>query len=453
MPGAALSRWTMTYFAAALAFLLLGETMMVAGFGFPSAPLRGPETLMLVHVITIGWLTLLMLGALLQFVPVLVGHSMRKERLALPALLLIIVGLVCLEAGFAALAGVAPLYTYDLAAGAAALVLGIALAVTIIGLTLWQARPLSVPARFVAIGIGCLFVTALLGGTFASELSGVAESEIASRLVLDGLPIHVILGLGGWMSFTAIGVSYRLLMMFMLSPDSAARVSRAVLWIGAAALMLVAGGVPFIIAFAAPLNASLTIAAILGVLVVGLYASDVVRIYRRRVRKTVELNSSASVGAYGALLASAVLFAILFIDNGENTVAALTYLFVFGWLSGLGLAQLFKIIPFLTWLECYGPILGKAPTPRVQDLVREKDAAIWFTLYYASVAAGTICILSGQATLFRGVCLVQFLATIFIVAQYVRARCLADVTPALQPPAGARRPNLFLSRSLEETAK
>ncbi|PSH61995.1 hypothetical protein CU102_26260 [Phyllobacterium brassicacearum] len=447
MPGAALSRWTMTYFAAALLFLILGETMMVAGYGFPSAPLRAPETLMLVHIVAIGWLTLLMLGALLQFVPVLVGRSLRAQRLALPALLLILVGLLCLEAGFAALAGMVPLYTSDLAAGAAALVLGVAMAVMIIGLTLWQARPLTAPARFVAIGIGCLVVTAMLGGAFALELSGIAENEIFSRLDLNGLSIHAVLGLGGWMSFTAIGVSYRLLMMFMLSPDSAARVDRAVLWIGAGALMLVAAGVPFIIAFAAPLTASLTIAGILGVVVVGLYVSDVVRIYRKRVRKTVELNSSASVGAYGALVASAALLAIVYFDHGDYAAAALTYAFVFGWLTGLGLAQLYKIIPFLTWLECYGPVLGKSPTPRVQDLVREKGASVWFVIYYASVAAGTICILSAQANLFRGTCLVQLLATLVIVAQYVRARCLADVAPALQLPHGARRPNLFLSRS------
>lgn len=446
MPGVALSRWTMTYFATALLFLLLGETMMAAGYGFPSAPLRAPETLMLVHVVTIGWLTLLMLGALMQFVPVLVGRSLRAERLALPGLLLIVTGLLCLEAGFADLAGLVPFDTYDLAAGAAALVVGIAIAILIIGVTLWQARPLTMPARFVAIGIGCL-ATAMLGGAFALELSGIAENETSSRLVPNGLPIHAILGLGGWMSFTAIGVSYRLLMMFMLSPDSAARVSRTVLWMGAGALMLVAGGVPFIIAFAAPLNASLTVAGILGVAIVGLYASDVVRIYRKRMRKTVELNSSASAGAYGALVASAVLSATLYFDNRENMVGALTYLFVFGWLTGLGLAQLYKIVPFLTWLECYGPVLGKSPTPRVQDLVREKDATVWFALYYASVAAGTLCLLSGEPNLFRDACLVQLLATVVIIAQYVRARRLADVTPALQLPAGTRRPNLFLSRS------
>lgn len=446
MPGAALSRWTMTYFAAALTFLLAGETMMVAGYGFPSAPLGAPETLMLVHFIAIGWLTLLMLGALLQFVPVLVGRSLRAEALALPAFLLIVIGLLCLEAGFAALAGIVPFETYDLAGGAVALVIGLAIATTVVALTLWQARPLTVPACFVAIGIGCLVATAMLGGAFALELSGIAENEISSRLVLNGLPIHAVLGLGGWMGFTAIGVSYRLLMMFMLSPDSAARVSRTVLWTGAGALLLVAGGVPFVIAFAAPLSASLRVAGVLSLVVVGLYASDVVRIYRKRVRKTVELNSSASVGAYGALVASAMLLAVLYLDYSENAVAALTYIFVFGWLTGLGLAQLYKIIPFLTWLECYGPVLGKSPTPRVQDLVREKDASVWFALYYASVAAGTLCLLSGESDLFRDACLVQLLATAVIVAQYVRARRLADVAPALRLPAGTRRPNLFLSR-------
>ena len=46
-------------------------------------------------------------------------------------------------------------------------------------------------------------------------------------------------------------------------------------------------------------------------------------------------------------------------------VGAVVFLSAFGWLSGFMLAQMYKIVAFLTWLEVYGPVLGKAPTPRV----------------------------------------------------------------------------------------
>src|SRR5690242_7104784 len=105
MPMASLSRWTMSYFAAALAFLLAGEALGVAGLGYPAARLAESATLVFVHLVTIGWLSLAMAGALLQFVPVLVSRPLAFPRLALPTLLALILGLILLCAGFATLAG------------------------------------------------------------------------------------------------------------------------------------------------------------------------------------------------------------------------------------------------------------------------------------------------------------------------------------------------------------
>ncbi|MDI1266016.1 MAG: hypothetical protein PS018_22460, partial [bacterium] len=100
-----ISRWTMSYYAMAVAWLTVALALMVAGVGFPAADLVSPDTLVLVHVVCIGWLSLAMCGALFQFVPVLVAKPLFAERWALPALGLLSAGLASLLAGFLAVGG------------------------------------------------------------------------------------------------------------------------------------------------------------------------------------------------------------------------------------------------------------------------------------------------------------------------------------------------------------
>ena len=94
MTAGNLSRWTISYFAVAIAWLLGSEALMVAGFGFPESSLASPDTLALVHMVCVGWLSLVVCGALFQFVPVLVAKPLFAEALALPALVLLSTGLV-----------------------------------------------------------------------------------------------------------------------------------------------------------------------------------------------------------------------------------------------------------------------------------------------------------------------------------------------------------------------
>ncbi|MCF1449311.1 cbb3-type cytochrome c oxidase subunit I [Agrobacterium vitis] len=445
MPGATLSRWTMSYFAAALAFLVVGEGMMVLGFGYPAVDIAAPQTLVIVHTVVIGWLGLLMSGALLQFVPVLVARPLWGARLAFPALAAIIVGLLCLLSGFIALGGDAGWAIYDLPAGAGLLALGFGLLIGIFAVTLLQARPLPLPARFVAVGLMSLAGTVALGVCFALTLSGLGHADHATALLVNGVSLHAILGLGGWMTFTAMGVSYRLLAMFMLSPENERASQRVVWWAGAAALALVAGAVPVVIALDAGVPGMLLAAATLGLLATAVYAADVVRLYRQRKRRLMELNSRVSLGAFTALFATiAIAVLVATSGRGDESVAALAYVTVFGWLTGLGLAQLYKIVPFLTWLECYGPVLGRLPTPRVQDLVDERKAMRWFLLFFAAVALATLALLAQQPALFRLAAFSQLVATVFLVLEFVRARRLAHVSITLQLPGGAVRPNLFL---------
>jgi hypothetical protein len=92
-------------------------------------------------------------------------------------------------------------------------------------------------------------------------------------------------------------------------------------------------------------------------------------------------------------------------------------------------------------------VLGKAPTPRVQDLVVEKRARKWFYLYFAAVWLSTLALCAGQPLAFRGLALLLVIATLGLIAELVRARRLADVKTAVRLPAGVRRPRLFMALS------
>jgi len=235
--------------------------------------------------------------------------------------------------------------------------------------------------------------------------------------------------------------------MFMLAPELERTSTKAAAYLGAAALALAILGGVLAIMLEASLTFVLLAAGSLGLLALVLYGADVVHLYRARKRPHLELNSRMAAFAMVSLAAAVVLIlALLALGRLADQVGAVVFLVAFGWLSGLGLAQLYKIVAFLTWLECYGPVLGKSQTPRVQDLVVEPRAVRWFWLYFLGVWAGTAALVGGQPPVFRVCVAAMLIATGAIVAQLVRTRLLVDVTAALRMPEGAKRPQLLFSQ-------
>lgn len=442
MPGASLSRWTLTYFACALLCLVAAEGLMAMGFGYPGAAIEAPETLILVHLVAIGWLSLLLCGALFQFVPVLVARPLLGEALPPVALVFIILGLTALLSGFAGMGGLVDIPASAMPLGGLLLIIGFGLVIVSLGRTLWAARPLAMPARFVVVGLAALAATALFGESFALILSGLVGGEAALSLLLNGVPLHALLGLGGWMSFTAMGVSYRLLAMFMLAPETERFSTSVVLATGTLTLALLAAATPFAMAAGAGVAGMLLAAAVTGLCALGVYGSDMLALYRQRKRRNIELNAIAAIGAFGALLAACLLLVFLLLSGSLPAhVGALTYLFAFGWLGGLGLAKLYKIVAFLTWLECFAPVLGKRQTPRAQDLVDERHAAPWFGVYYLAVGLGTLTLLVDLPLAFQLFAFSQLVATLAIIRHLYRSRELLNVPPDLR--RGFVRPHPF----------
>jgi hypothetical protein len=446
--GTSLCRWAISYFAVAIAWLLLAEVLIVAGFGFPNHDIDGPDTLVIVHMISIGWLSTVLCGALFQFVPVLVARSLYAERWTLPALALLTLGLTVLLAGFLTLGGHFNGPRWLLPVGAGLLIAGFALVVANLGMTLWLARPLPTPARFVAGGLACVCVTAAFGGLFSLVLSGTAIAAQWPDLLVSGVPIHALAGLGGWLTFTAMGVSYRLLAMFMLAPDSDARLGRLAWLAGITALAVALVGGVLALWRMTGLNLALLLAAAAALLSLAVYGRDVLGLYKARKRRALELNTRMSLVALASLVAAAIL-SVAFVATGSfsSHVAALVFLVAFGWLTGLVLANLYKIVPFLTWLETYGPVMGRVPTPRVQDLVAERRALKWFVLFFAGSWTATLMLLIDASLGFRFAVAVVTLATLGLSEEFIRARRLTDVAEPLRLPTGAAMPHLLVTRN------
>lgn len=446
MVGVALSRWTMSYFATAVLALIAAEALMLAGFGYPHAPVAAPASLLLVHLVAIGWLSLLMCGALFQFVPVLVNRPLHSNMLPLPTLILLLTGLIALLFGFTQLGGTVRTSFGFFPAAAILLGTGFVLVLWNLGCTLWAARPLPLPAQFVVVGLCSLAATVFLGIIFALALGGVTTQSHLLDVTAFGLPIHVIAGLGGWLTFTAFGVSYRLLAMFMLAPELEGRSTRAALYVGTAALTVAIIGGIAAICTTTDVILPITAAGLLGLLALTLYCGDILHLYRARKRRIIELNSRMAGVALANLAATVVLGIVLSLAGRFNDhVGVIVFLVAFAWLSGFGLAKLYKIVAFLTWLECYGPVLGKTATPRVQDLVTETRAQKWFALYFVAVWIAALALLLTMPTLFRFGVGAMLFATIGIGIQLMRTRRLANVAPALRLPKGTRPPHLLHS--------
>jgi hypothetical protein len=440
-----LSRWTPAMFACALVNLALGLLLSVLGLAWPSASASAPASLAMVHLLTIGWLTLLMFGALFQFVPVITSRKLPSQTLPLATLIGVEGGLALMVGGFCAL-GRAAWAESLLPIGGSLVIAALVVGGAALLVPLAAKRPVPLSARFVLAGLAFLLLTVLLGLSFALALTVPAIGPALAPLLADGVTYHALAGFGGWFTLTAIGVSYELLPMFMLAPHERGMLGAAVLWIGV-------GG--FLAAFAAGVAATVWPAGwvsgfeqsgrlAIG-LALGLYLADVVRLYRSRRRRQIELHNRAAIGAFIAL-GLAVLLAIgaIATDRLADLAPSLVLLLLLGWLSGLGLTQLYKVVAFLSWLSRFGSQLGRRNVPRVQDLVNEPGAIGFFVLYFAAVAVAAGAAAFDLVGVIRGALALALIAVLLLAREYARAwrAAYAREQPGQPPPI----PTSFVTR-------
>lgn len=435
MPGKELSRWTMAWFAAALGFLVAALGLAVLGTGGPGGWAEG-GALAMVHLFTLGWLGLAMQGALIQFVPVLVARPPALPGLALPALVLGVLGVLALAGGMWSLTGWAT-GVWLLQVAPVVLGMGFALVLILLGRTLISGPGLRACApRAVAAALGGMVLVWLSGLGMALALTGLADT---AALVAGGLGLHIIAGVAGWLGLAAFGVSYRLFAMFLLAPEGDSRLRRAGFGLSVLALAAVLAGLAALLAgwdgdgsLAGALAAAGAAALI--------YLADIRRLWRQRRRPQPEVNMQMTRAALAFLAATVLLMPPAFSLGGAWAEAAV-FAALAGWLSTLTLAQMIKIVSFLTWIEVFSPRIGRGPVPQVQDLTdaRRVRRALW--LWVAGAGCGTLSLLAESAAGFRLAALLMTVAAACLAAELLAMRRLSHLPVALRP---LPRPPIFV---------
>ncbi len=415
MRGVRLSRWSMSYFTIAIVSLMLAELVWLSGLGQPLRNIGAAWVLVGVHLTTIGFLTILMLGALSQFIPVLTETELASQTLSGITLFCVASGLTGMILGFLSLptipGGILGSIPWLLPTGGALVVTGVIVALVNIGITLRRAWPWQLPAWLAATGLLFLAVTVSVGLMLALSLSFPATYSPTQLMVIAGrgLASHVIGGVLGWLTLTAMGVTYKLLAMFTLSDENRG------IW-GWIAYISTASGIATAW-LARWLDRALLTHIGWAFILVGLaiYLVDMRLLYSQRKRKHLELNAKFGVVPLGFL--GIIIIAAVFVHPATSLSRldiALTFFGLYGWLGGLAVTQLYKIVPFLTWLHVFGRRLGKGPSPRVQDLVDEKRDQYAYYAYYAAALTGGISLYEAWTIVFRVAMAVALVATMDI---------------------------------------
>ncbi len=383
-----------------------------------------PGALALVHLFAVGFLLQIMLGALIQILPVVAGASL-PSPLRVARFVHLGLGL-----GTAGLAGGLGYGQPDVLIGGAGL-----LAATLFGFLAFAVyavvrAPTSAMAsrtpRDLRLALGSLALTAVLGLTLALGLSRGLNLPIPLPTQVD---LHAGWALLGWAGLVLAATSWVVVPMFHITPAYPLPLTRY--WAPAILGLLVAWSV----CAAAGFDGAATVLLLIVLAVAAAFAGTTLRLQARTRRSTPDAAFRAFRLAMIALLASMVAVVIAMVSGAERWPVLAGVLVLHGGFGGATSAMLYKIVPFLTWLNL---TQAGIKAPNVKKLMPEPRARAQLRMHAATLAALTCAALIPTLAPLAGLMLViesvwLLLNLLFVLKMWRNARDAAP-NPVRQSP-------------------
>jgi hypothetical protein len=379
-----------------LRFMLTGLVALLVAF---AALLLRPDLLAtyhynqyiiaVTHLIVLGWICTIVMGALYQLVPVALETKLYSERLAGWQFLFHIVGFAGMVWMF---------WTWNLkhvGHFGTVLVVGACLFVYNIVRTLWRVPRWNIIASAVASAMVWLLLAVMAGLTIAvgkasysSNLAGPVGTlvgglkSIAAFMAhfdaISAMHAHAHLGAVGVFLMLIVGISYKLVPMFTLSDIQSHWRTRASVWLINAGLLLSF----FLILFRSRYKELGAVTVIVGL---ALYGIEINAILRARKRRALDWGVRYFLTAIGLLAPLSILALVLSWPSLRLTQVTGQLENLYGFLALVGvvtfaiIGMLYKIVPFLVWYGAYSRRIGLSKVPSLADLYspRLQMAGYW----------------------------------------------------------------------------
>lgn len=404
------------FFAAAPLFLLLAALMLALDGGNPFAHTHTPALLAATHFITLGFITMIMLGAVQQVLPVVIGSTLPAPRLvAWASQLLLTAGTLLLCFGF--MLGKPALF--KAAWPALALAFAIFISAALISLARAAARNASRTAIFLAL---LSLISAVILGTLLANGYATGQALDYSRLAAA----HVSMALGGWVLLLTVGVSYQVVPMFQLTPGYpkwlTTRLAPAIF----AALFL-----HVILLVLADAPRWLEIATEIMFWSCAIFFSSATLLVQFLRKRSIP-DATLSFFRLGmiALLSLAVLAIALqnFFDPELFKMLA-GILFLLGFALSLLFGMLYKIVPFLVWFHLFRSAT-KIDTPNMKEIMPETWMWRHLWLHVGTLSAAILSLWLPSAVWLLILCLVlqsMLVSYMLFIATAIYRRTLRQI--------------------------
>jgi hypothetical protein len=367
------------FFLTAPFFSALAGLVLVVSGGEVFASRWTPAALAVTHLLTVGFMLQVMLGAMIQILPVVAGANLKQPlRVARIVHGLMLIGTLALVAGFLDFSAAAfPFAMLCLTAG-------IAYFMFLAGLSLRGVPSTSATISGIKRSLLALLIVVILGMALLGGLEGHWSLPL-----LDITRIHVAWALAAWAVGLLSAVAYVVVPMFQITPNYPAWFSRI---FGVSLLAAV------VVASLAVLGAVEWLAILLESVVVWLAAGFCAttlwlqsRSKRARPDTTQRFWRLAMLCGLLActLWATVQLMPVL----GESTTWPLLFgvlVLVGGFMSVIA-GMLYKIVPFLVWLHLQNRGRGRVVAPNMKAVLAEKKMAHH---WYAHVTACGLLLLA-----------------------------------------------------------